>query len=81
MSDPAAASSAYESATAVAATSTEPTGAMTMTSDPAASGSQSGSGSSAPNAASRASWNHAGLGLGGAIAAVGVVVGGGAILL
>lgn len=54
---------------------------MTMTSDPAASGSQSGSGSGAANAASRAAWNFGGLGLGSVIAAVGVVLGGGAVLL
>jgi len=80
MSDPAAASSAYESATQAVATQTEATGAMTMTSDPAASAS--GSGGSAPaNACSRATWNFAGLGLGSVIAAAGIALGGGAILL
>jgi hypothetical protein len=79
MADPEAASQAYESATSVAVASTEPTAPVTQTSDPAASGSASGS--SAPNGASRASWNFAGLGLGSVIAAAGVILGGGAVLM
>lgn len=79
MADPSAASSAFESATA-AATSMEPSGPMT--SAPAPSGSGGGaSGSTMPNAGSKAEWNFLGLGLGAMIAAVGVVVGGGAVLM
>jgi len=80
MSNPGAAESAAASASSAIATQTEATGPMTATSDPAASGSASG-GSGAANAASRAAWNFGGLGLGSVIAAVGVVLGGGAVLL
>jgi hypothetical protein len=81
MADPAAASSAYMEATSVAGASMEPTAPVTMTSDPAASGSGGASGSTSPNAGSKAQWNFAGLGMGTVIAAVGVLLGGGAVLM
>lgn len=82
MADPSAASQAFESATGAAATSMEPTGPMTSAPAPSGSGSGGGaSGSTSPNAGSKAVWNFAGLGLGAIIAAVGVVVGGGAVLM
>jgi hypothetical protein len=80
MSDPEAAAGAFESATAAAVTSTEPTAPVTNTSPPA-SASASGSGSAPANAGSRAEWNSAGLGLGSVIAAAGVILGGGAVLM
>ena len=84
MANPEAASSAYMEATSVAAASMEPTDPVTMTSDPAASGSGGSggaSGSSSGNAGSKAQWNFAGLGLGSIIAAAGVLLGGGAVLM
>lgn len=80
MSDPGAASQAYESATSVAGASMEPTAPVTATSSVAPSGSQSGA-SDSGNAGFKAEWNFAGLSLGAVIAAAGVLVGGGAVLM
>lgn len=87
-SSPAAAASAFSSGIAAAATSADPTGAITATSQPAAaasgSGSQSGSGASTSSKAAAGKVEPFGFStsiLGGIVGVVSLMMGGGLVLM